>query len=98
MAVAAQSGLGSLKNGEGSDLIHFETQKLLVTRLSSTKTPQNPHRFFAIFIDFCWQFGPFSTSKRPTQAIKQPLPLSRFAQPFCRHPDRRESELPARFG
>ena len=53
----------------GSDFIHFESQKIDITPLSSTKSLQNSSRFFAIFVDFCAPIGPFYPSNRPSAAI-----------------------------
>jgi hypothetical protein len=46
-----------------SDFIHFETRKMTITPLTSTNMPQNPLRFFAIFVDFCAQNDPFPPRK-----------------------------------
>ncbi len=63
--------------GKGSDFIHFENAKTPVTYLASTKTHQNPCRFFAIFIDFYAQIDPKINPNRPraAPAIHDPVPL-----------------------
>jgi hypothetical protein len=38
---------------------------MAITPLSSTNIPQNPRRFFAIFVDFCAQNGPKPTQISP---------------------------------
>ena len=48
-----------------SDFIHFKTQKMNITPLTSTNMPQNPLRLFAIFLNFCAQSGPISTQNGP---------------------------------
>jgi hypothetical protein len=53
------------KNNKRDDFIHSEMVKTDVTLLSSTNPLQNPRRFFAIFIDFCAQIGPFSPQIAP---------------------------------
>jgi hypothetical protein len=54
------------KNNKTDDFIHSETSKMDVTHLSSTNLPQNSPRFFAIFVDFCAQNGPFFSPVCPS--------------------------------
>jgi hypothetical protein len=42
----------------------FFRQKVQLTRLPSTKHPQNPRRFLSIFVDFCSQNSPISAQNR----------------------------------
>ena len=61
--LTCSAGPAEAINRGRSDFIHSETQKSSITPLSSTNMPQNPLRFFAIFVDFCAQIGTFRPQK-----------------------------------
>jgi hypothetical protein len=61
--------------------------KLYLTRLVSTKLPQNPHRFFAIFCDFSRDFTLKQPLFRPKNRPKTPRFLRQF-RCVCRIPNR----------
>jgi hypothetical protein len=69
LAAAAQSGLGKSENRKIKKLLHCFQCKSNLTILESTNRPQNPHRFFAIFLRKTALFRPQKAQFWPQNSL-----------------------------